>query len=67
MTANQTSGTKLVQEYVGVPETIAEQARQLAAELGLSASEVLREMIVVGRIEAIRRLRARADELSPAA
>lgn len=55
---------KLVQEYVGVPVAISEQARAVADEMGVPASEVLREMIIAGRTEGLRRLRDRAAEVA---
>lgn len=55
---------KLAQEYVGVPIEISNQARRVADELGIAASVVLREMIIAGKDEGLRRIRERAEEFA---
>lgn len=55
---------KLAQEYVGVPVEISTQARRVADELGIAASDVFREMLVAGRDEGLRRVRERAAEFA---
>lgn len=55
---------RMIQEYVGVPPAISKEARELAAQYGVSASEVLREMIVAGRREGARRIRERGAVVS---